>query len=101
MPRRRVELNRERSVGDPHRDVVTVPNIPLLGATTAAAEISILAEWALSSLTNTLDAQPMLNLTVHDYLWGYEDTLVGLASSIVPNFITFERFGLLDRVRPI
>lgn len=98
VPRRRVEFNRERSVGDPHRDVVTVPNIPLLGATTAAAEMSILAALALSTLTRTLDAQPMLNLTVHDYLWGYEDSLVALASSVVPNIITFERFGLLDRM---
>lgn len=77
---------------------MTVPNIPLLGATTAAAEMSIFAALAMGTLTSTINAQPMLNLTVHDYLWGYEDTLVGFASSIVPNIITFERFGLLDRV---
>lgn len=72
--------------------------MPLLGATTAAAEMSIFAALALSTLTSTLNAQPVLNLTVHDFLWGYEDALVRLAANIVPNIITFEKFGLLDRV---
>lgn len=79
-------------------DIVTIPNIPLLGASTAAAEMSIFAALALSTLTNTLNAQPLLNLTVHDFLWGYEDPLVRLAANIVPSIITFDTFGLLDRV---
>lgn len=52
---------------------------------------------ALSTLTATMNSQPMLNLTVEDYLWGYDDPLVKLAANIIPS-ITFETFGLLDRV---
>lgn len=40
----------------------------------------------------------MLNLTVEDYLWGYDDPLVKLASNVIPSIITFKSFGLLDRV---
>lgn len=40
----------------------------------------------------------MLNLTVDDYLWGYDDPLVKLAANIIPNIITFDSFGILDRV---
>lgn len=98
FPKRTVKYVPERSIGDPEVDIVTVPNIPLLGASTAASEMSMFAALALSTLTNTINAQPMLNLTVHDYLWGYEDTLVHLAANIVPNIITFDTFGLLDRV---
>lgn len=98
FPKRTVVFVPGRSVGDPKSDIVTVPNIPLLGASSAAADMSIFAALALSTLTTTINAQPMLNLTVHDYLWGYEDTLVKFASSIVPNIITFESFGILDRV---
>lgn len=98
FPKRTVVFVPGRSVGDPKADIVTVPNIPLLGASSAAADMSIFAALALSTLTTTINAQPMLNLTVHDYLWGYEDTLVKFASSIVPNIITFESFGILDRV---
>lgn len=98
FPKRTVVFVPGRSVGDPKADIVTVPNIPLLGASSAAADMSIFAALALSTLTTTLNAQPMLNLTVHDYLWGYEDTLVKFAASIVPNIITFDSFGILDRV---
>lgn len=82
-------------------DIVTVPNIPLLGASTAASEMSMFAALALSTLTKSLNAQPMLNLTVNDYLWGYEDPLVKLAANIVPTIITFESFGIMDRVSKI
>lgn len=46
----------------------------------------------------TTSSQPFLNLTVQDYLWGYNDRLVLLASSIVPGIIPFKKFGLLDRM---
>jgi scavenger receptor class B, member 1 len=52
-----------------------------------------------STLTKALNSPPILNITVYDYLWGYEDQLVRLASNIVPSFITFDKLGLLDRVR--
>lgn len=53
---------------------------------------------ALSTLTATVNSQPMLNLTVEDYLWGYDDPLVKLAANVIPNIIPFKSFGLLDRV---
>lgn len=58
----------------------------------------LLLALALSTLTATINSQPMLNLTVDDYLWGYDDPLVKLAANIIPSIITFESFGLLDRV---
>lgn len=67
-------------------------------ATTVASDLSFFAALAISTLTKALNAQPILNITVYDYLWGYEDHLVKLASNIVPSFITFEKLGLLDRV---
>lgn len=86
------------SIGDLNKDVILVPNVPLLGITSAAADLSMWAELALSTLTKSLNCQPFLNLTVYDYLWGYEDKLVSLASTFVPNLINFKKFGLLDRM---
>lgn len=45
-----------------------------------------------------MDSKPILKLNVHDYLWGYEDKLIRFASGVMPNFIDFIKFGLLDRV---
>ncbi|KAG4067259.1 hypothetical protein HA402_000250, partial [Bradysia odoriphaga] len=98
FPKRTVKFVPERSIGDPKIDIVTVPNIPYLGASSAAAEMSVFAALALSTLTATINSQPMLNLTVDDYLWGYDDPLVKLAANVIPSIITFESFGLLDRM---
>lgn len=70
----------------------------LQGVSSALYDASFFVNYPLAQLTNLLDTKPILNMTVYEYLWGYEDPLVRLASGIVPNFINFKKFGLLDRV---
>lgn len=84
-------------MGDPKEDIIVAANIPLLGVSTAAAKMSMLAALGLSTITKSLNSKPILNLTVYDYLWGYDDPLISLASTIVP-YIDFEKFGILDRM---
>lgn len=43
FPKRTVKFIPERSIGDPTVDIVTVPNVPYLGASSAAAEMSVFA----------------------------------------------------------
>lgn len=57
-----------------------------------------LVNYPIIQLANFLDSKPILNITINEYFWGYEDALVRLASGVVPNFINFKKFGLLDRV---
>jgi hypothetical protein len=52
----------------------------------------------LATLARYLNSQPFLNLTAHEYLWGYDDPLVSLASTVLPNWIPFSKLGLMDRV---
>lgn len=98
VPKRTVKFVRERSVGDPKEDKIIVPNIPYLGATSAASSFSMITAMALRALTSKLESEAMLDITVHDYLWGYEDRLVYLASKLIPQIINFEKFGLLERM---
>lgn len=88
----------ERSVGDPRKDIIIAANLPLLGISSATLDMSTFAALAFSTLAKSTNAKPMLNLTVHDYLWGYQDNLVSLANTVLPDYINFERFGLMDRV---
>ncbi|KAM7363506.1 lysosome membrane protein 2 isoform 2-T2 [Cochliomyia hominivorax] len=97
-PRRIVKFVREKSIGDPKVDKIIAPNIPYMGVTSAASGYSTFAALAISALTRRLNSKPMLEMSVHEYLWGYEDNLVYLASKIVPNVINFQRFGLLERM---
>lgn len=68
------------------------------GVASALNRAGFLVNYPLVQLTNLMGSKPLLNLTVYDYLWGYDDPLVRLASGIVPKFINFRKFGLLDRV---
>ncbi|XP_012529768.1 scavenger receptor class B member 1 [Monomorium pharaonis] len=98
IPRRTVIYIPERSIGDPKEDMVNVPNIAYLGATSALTDAGFLVNYPLVHLANLMNAKPILNISVYDYLWGYEDPLVKLASGVVPNFINFQKLGLMDRM---
>ncbi|XP_076233540.1 scavenger receptor class B member 1 [Calliopsis andreniformis] len=98
IPKRTIVFSPNMSIGDPENDMVHVPNIPMLGISSSLHDAGFFVNYPLTSLINFLDSKPILNITVHDYLWGYEDSLVRMASSVVPNFINFRKFGLLDRM---
>ena len=70
----------------------------LKGLASMVSDSSIFTNLAFLTLTKYLGSQPFLNLTVHDYLWGYDDPLVKMANKIVSTKIPFSKFGLLDRV---
>lgn len=73
-------------------------NIPLIGLSSSANDISTFAALGMSTLARSTHARPFVNLTVHDYLWGYEDNLVTLANGFLPNVFHFNKIGILDRV---
>ncbi|KAH8388650.1 hypothetical protein KR093_011731, partial [Drosophila rubida] len=97
-PRREYIFVRDRSIGDPVVDRIRAPNIPYMGVSTHAATLSMFAALGVSALTKRLNAQPMLEVSVHDYMWGYEDHLVHLASKFVPSYIDFASFGIMEKL---
>lgn len=97
-PKRTITFVPEMSIANPEMDVVYVPNVPFLGVTSTLHDAGFLVNFPLARLTGLLNTKPILNITVHEYLWGHEDSLISLASGIVPNFINFRKFGLLDRM---
>ncbi|EZA62097.1 hypothetical protein DMN91_007879 [Ooceraea biroi] len=98
IPKRSVIFLPELSISDPKKDMVRVPNVPVLGVLSALQDAGFLVNYPLIQLANMMNAKPILNISVYDYLWGYEDSLVKLAGGLVPNFINFQKFGLLDRM---
>lgn len=98
IPRRTVTYVPEMSVGNPEKDIVNVPNVPFLGVLSALHDAGFFVNYPIVQLANAMGAKSILNISVYDYLWGYEDSMVTLVSGIVPNFINFRKFGLLDRM---
>lgn len=120
--RRYIEFIPELSVGDPKIDSIISPNIPLVvsetffifsffnyksffffvqGIAAALQDSSMFVNMAVSSVAHYLGSKPFVNLTIDEYLWGYDDPLVELANNVVPNWIDFPRFGILERVSAI
>lgn len=97
-PRRKVFPVPEMSVSDPETTIVVTPNLALLGLASSLHNSSIFTNLAFATLSRYLDAQPLLHLTVHDFLWGYDDQLILLASKLFPKWIHFPRLGVLDRM---
>ncbi|GFG34116.1 hypothetical protein Cfor_05572 [Coptotermes formosanus] len=98
IPKRRVQAEPEISPRDAHAERIIVPNVALLGMASMLHNSSLLLNAGLAALARYLDSQPFLNLTAHEYLWGYDDPLVRLASTVLPNWIPFSRLGLMDRM---
>uniref|UniRef100_A0A182PSS6 Scavenger receptor class B n=1 Tax=Anopheles epiroticus TaxID=199890 RepID=A0A182PSS6_9DIPT len=98
VPVRRQVFVPERSVGDPKEDRIMIPNIALLGVSSAAYRMSTIAAFAVAAALKPLGMAPILNITTHDLLWGYDDPLVRIASTLLPEIIHFQKLGILDRM---
>ncbi|XP_052865198.1 scavenger receptor class B member 1 [Anopheles cruzii] len=98
VPVRRQVFVPERSVGDPKADRIMIPNIALLGVSSAAYRMSTFAALAVAAALRPLGMPPILNITTHDLLWGYDDPLVKIASTLLPDIIHFQKLGILDRM---
>ncbi|XP_066142318.1 scavenger receptor class B member 1-like isoform X2 [Euwallacea fornicatus] len=88
----------EKSIGDPHEDHMMTTNIPLVGLQAFVYEKGFFASLALTTLSKTLASQPIKNLSVHEYLWGYKDTLLTYANTFLPHWIDFNTFGIFERL---
>ncbi|XP_060526556.1 lysosome membrane protein 2-like [Cylas formicarius] len=97
-PHREVVLDHERSVGDPKTDKLITPNIPLLGLQSYLNEASFFTNLAFSTFARSIGSKPIIDLTIDQYLWGYEDKLIDYAHQYLPSWIDFKRFGLLERL---
>ncbi|XP_060858229.1 scavenger receptor class B member 1-like isoform X1 [Metopolophium dirhodum] len=98
IPRRKLHFDLNLSVGDPEVDHIVVPNIPLLGFSSMLRSSPMFVNVVFNSLVEYQDSQPILDLSVKEFLWGYDDKLVKMASSVLPTWINFSKFGLLDRM---
>lgn len=98
IPLRNLDFRRELSTGDPWEDRVITPNIPLVGISAMIQDSSMLTNIGFNMVSNTANAKPFLNLTVYEYFFGYDDLLVTMANTALPNWINFERFGIFDRI---
>lgn len=52
----------------------------------------------LNLVIRRLDTQPMVKMSVYNYLWNNSDALLSLASKIAPTIVPIDNLGVLDMV---
>lgn len=77
-------------------DVVIVPNIPMLSATSQSKHAARFLRLAMASIMDILKIKPFVEVSVGQLLWGYEDPLLKLAKDVVPKEqkLPYDEFGL-------
>lgn len=60
---------------------------------------SIFTQFGLNVVIRQTDSQPLVQMSAKDFMFGYESTLMSLGYKFMPNWISFEKLGLIERVR--
>lgn len=80
-------------------DLVVVPNVPMLSATSQSRHAARFLRLAMASIMDILKIKPFVEVSVGQLLWGYEDPLLKLAKDVVPKEqkLPYDQFGLMYR----
>lgn len=89
-------FDRSQSVGS-EDDVVVVPNIPMLSATSQSKHAARFLRLAMASIMEALKIKPFVEVSIGQLLWGYEDPLLQLAKDVVSKDtkLPYDAFGLM------
>lgn len=61
-------------------------------------DASIFTKMGFNLILQRLDSQPLVNVSVYDYMWNLTDPLVHVTRRLVPHLVPVENFGILSRV---
>ncbi|XP_011348650.1 scavenger receptor class B member 1 isoform X2 [Ooceraea biroi] len=79
-------------------DLLILPNIALFSITNVMRDASYISRWGLNMLIRQTDTRPLVQMTAHEFMFGYESTLVTLGNHLMPSWIKFDKLGLIDRM---
>jgi hypothetical protein len=73
-------------------------NLLFQGMTSYLANAPFFVKLGLNLVIRRLDSQPLVNISVYNYLWNNSDPLLTLVSKIAPSMIPLDNVGVLDMV---
>ncbi|XP_067620772.1 scavenger receptor class B member 1 isoform X2 [Eurosta solidaginis] len=86
------------SEGNKEDDQVVMLNIAMLAISHLTAKKPYLVRLALQGLFATSQSKPIIRMTAKEFMFGYETSLTTLGNTFLPNWIYFEKVGLIDRM---
>ncbi|XP_075976284.1 scavenger receptor class B member 1-like [Anticarsia gemmatalis] len=97
-PKYRADFVAEKSIAHPKDMNLTLPNLPLLSATSIFSNYPYFIQFMFSSMAASLNSKVIINTDVHNYLWGIKDPLITMCNNLAPGLVYFDSVGLLDRL---
>ncbi|XP_025074207.1 platelet glycoprotein 4-like [Pogonomyrmex barbatus] len=70
----------------------------LQSITNVMKDASFISRWGLNTLIRQTDTHPLVQMTAHEFMFGYQSTLVILGNHLMPSWIKFDKLGLIDRM---
>ncbi|XP_043947113.1 scavenger receptor class B member 1 isoform X1 [Drosophila biarmipes] len=79
-------------------DEVVMLNIAMLAISHLTATQPFLVRMALKTLLVSTKSEPIVRTTAKEFMFGYPSALATLGNTFLPNWIPFEKVGLIDRM---
>ncbi|XP_002133269.1 scavenger receptor class B member 1 isoform X1 [Drosophila pseudoobscura] len=86
------------SEGRREDDEVIMLNIAMLAISHLTASHPFFVRMALKTLFVSTQAEPIVRTTAKEFMFGYPSALARLGNTFLPNWISFEKVGLIDRM---
>ncbi|XP_058820857.1 scavenger receptor class B member 1 isoform X2 [Topomyia yanbarensis] len=86
------------SKGHKESDIFFLPNIALLGIAQIMSKNNYLFRLPLNLLIRQTKLLPLELQTAKQFMFGYETTITTLGNTFLPNWISFNKVGLIDRM---
>ncbi|CAH0404434.1 unnamed protein product [Chilo suppressalis] len=97
IPRHPLTWVEELSEGNREDDILFLPHIALLSIANVVAQKDFVTRFGLNNLITLTDSQPLVKMTAREFMMGHESKLMTLGNTFMPNWIYFDKLGLIDR----
>ncbi|XP_044735776.1 scavenger receptor class B member 1 isoform X2 [Chrysoperla carnea] len=98
IPKHPLVWRPDLSQGRREDDILILPHIALLSITHVMHDASYFTRLGLNLLIRQTKTEPLVAMTAKEFMFGYESSLVTLGNNVMPNWISFDKLGLIDRM---
>ncbi|XP_032595208.1 scavenger receptor class B member 1 isoform X2 [Drosophila grimshawi] len=86
------------SEGHREDDEVIMLNIAMLAISHLTSNHFVFVRYALRQLLATTKSEPIVRMTAKEFMFGFPSALATMGNTFLPNWISFEKVGLIDRM---
>ncbi|KAG8232897.1 hypothetical protein J437_LFUL012810 [Ladona fulva] len=77
---------------------LVLPNLPLLGMASHLHDQSFVVKMGFNFFLRRFDAQPLVEMSVNEYLWNYTDPMLKFGRRFMPFFVPDDNIGILHTI---